>query len=278
MNANKAREFFSEYYEGKLDRALKQAFERRLESDSDLKADYRQFEIVMLRLGQLKDMPVNVPEDLHEKISSRIDRQLYAAKRSAPGGFLAWWKSAALAGLACAAIVAAVIAIRGGSGDTSQANFVPVAPPARIVDDKGTIRLQFDNPKGAPEKTLVVRDGAGETIIQMTIPGGKPVESPLTNSRPEPVLMTIEIGEQRLLVAIPSRSIVPASSGEGSIEALALAISGRFRVAVQVEVPNSSEKASWEFYGTDAMATKASTNGRSVLLTKISENLYKLHY
>lgn len=278
MNANKAREFFSEYYEGKLDRALKQAFERRLESDSELKADYRQFEIVMLRLGQLKDLSVDVPEDLHEQITSRIDRQLYAAKRSAPSGFLAWWKPAALAGVACAAIVAAFLAMKPGSGDTNRAGFVPTAPPAKLVDKEDGVYLQFDNPTGAKAQRLVVRSAAGETVTEMTIEGGKAIDSPLTNPRPAPVLMTIELGDQGFLVAVPGTASIPAVSGEGSIEDLALAVSGRFRVAVQIEVPNPAEKATWSFDGTDAMATKASAGDRALLLTKITEELYKLHY
>jgi hypothetical protein len=277
MNANKAREFFSEYYEGKLDRALRQSFERRLESDPELKSEYRQFEAVMVGLGRLRDLPVDVPDDLHEMISSRIDRQLHAAKRAAPGGFFSWWKSAALAGVACAAIVAAVIAFRGGSGDTSQASVVPVAAPAKIVEDDGSIFLKFDNPKGASDKSLVVRSD-GQTVTEQKVAGGDGIESPLTNPAAKPALMTIELGDQRLLVALPGTAIARSESREGSIEELALAISGRFRVAVQVEVPNASEKANWEFDGTDAMATKATASGRAILLTKITEGLYKLHF
>ena len=96
MNANKAREFFSAYYEGSMDRAIRQTFERRLNSDSELHAEYKAFEQVTqlfhsvsgIRLGPQKQALVAgrlVAEALSGD-ASRFDVFARLKHRNFPGG------------------------------------------------------------------------------------------------------------------------------------------------------------------------------------------------
>jgi len=73
MNPVKARDFFSDYYEGLLEPGLKQAFERALKSDPHVQEEYKQFEIVMGQLGSFDKKPVDSPFNLYDKITARLD-------------------------------------------------------------------------------------------------------------------------------------------------------------------------------------------------------------
>src|SRR5688500_10784952 len=99
MNASKAREFFSSYFEGTLDAGLRQAFERRLHTDAEIQAEYRAFERTMGQLSTLKDLEVEVPFDLHERISARVDLHIFEAKRAKGSPWIAMWKPLLIGGL-----------------------------------------------------------------------------------------------------------------------------------------------------------------------------------
>ena len=56
MNHDKAREFFSAYYEGTLESGLRQQLEARFRADAHLKADYAAFVETIEALGELAAM------------------------------------------------------------------------------------------------------------------------------------------------------------------------------------------------------------------------------
>ena len=116
MNSNKAREYFSAYLEGSLDAGLRQSFERKLATDATVQAEYRAFVSVVEKLNALKDETIDVPYDLHETISSRLDRHVYDNKSKTTFALSGWWRSLALGGLATAAIIATIVSLKGGGG------------------------------------------------------------------------------------------------------------------------------------------------------------------
>ncbi|MBX7131996.1 MAG: hypothetical protein K1X67_04880 [Fimbriimonadaceae bacterium] len=284
MNANKAREFFSAYYEGSMDRAIRQTFERRLNSDSELHAEYKAFEQVMRRLDTLKDQPVEVPSDLHERISARLDKQIYESKRETTAkGIGGWWKSFALAGTACVALVAALIAIKGSnSGSTSTAGVAaPVVAPPSIKDVNGTIRLEYKHPASASQRAvekLTVREGVdGKVISETELKPGLELNQALVNRSDKPALMSIEKGETRILVVVPGTQQVSVKSGSGSVQDLALALSGFYKVTVELEVSNLAEKATWSFDSTNPVDATMTVGDKALSLNQLSGSLYILH-
>ena len=81
MNIEKAREFYSAYHEGSLDKGLKQAFERQLETDAQVAAEFRLFKQAMEELSQLESEAIEVPSDLHDRISARLDLHILEQRR-----------------------------------------------------------------------------------------------------------------------------------------------------------------------------------------------------
>lgn len=284
MNANKAREFFSAYYEGSMDRAIRQTFERRLNSDSELHAEYKAFEQVMRRLDTLKDQPVEVPSDLHERISARLDRQIYESKReTAAKGIGGWWKSFALAGTACVALVAALIAIKGSnSGSASTAGVttaVAAAPSLKNVN--GSIELEYKHPASASQRSvekLTVREGVdGKVISETALKPGLELRQPLVNHNAQAALMSIEKGSSKILVVVPGTRQASEKSGEGSVQDLALALSGFYKITIELEISNLAEKATWSFDSTNPVDAKLTVGDKSLSLNQLSGSLYILH-
>ena len=128
MNANKAREFFSSYFEGNLDDGLRQAFERTLNTDAELQAEYKAFERTLGQLAGLRDVEIEVPFDLHERISARLDRHIYEKRQTRGGGFLAFWKPALAAGVASLAVIGTVLSLNSSGGDVQGAAVIGGGP------------------------------------------------------------------------------------------------------------------------------------------------------
>src|SRR5947209_1700267 len=93
MNLAKARDYFSAYYEGSLERGLKQAFETRLAEDAQLQAEFAAFEKTMKGLEAFGAVEIEPPADLHERITARLDHAIWEQKRTASRFTgLGWWK------------------------------------------------------------------------------------------------------------------------------------------------------------------------------------------
>ncbi len=86
MTLAKAKDYFSAYHEGSLDRGLKQAFETRLREDTQLQAEYRAFERTMKELEAFGCVEVEPPSDLHDKIAARLDKAIWDQKRQKNSG------------------------------------------------------------------------------------------------------------------------------------------------------------------------------------------------
>lgn len=246
MNADKAREYFSAYHEGVLERGLAETFERALRTDAQIQAEYQAFERTIQSLETMKS-PVAEPEfDLHEAISRRLDKHLYEEKRRKVSPLVGWWKNLALGGLATAALVMAVIQLQS-SGDTNTAGIVPVSAPTEkleLISDVTGYRVEFSSKNAT---TIAIKGLDGEVLVQKSIAAGK-FKSPLTNSNPGAALLEIDISgdKEQVFVALPGTRMQPAASGMGSVKDLALALAGFYRVPVLLKVTDVGD-VKWDF-------------------------------
>ncbi|MBI5707754.1 MAG: hypothetical protein HZC36_12290 [Armatimonadetes bacterium] len=252
MTTEKAKEFFSAYHDGELEKGLKEALERKLAADAALRAEYDAFCLTMGSLSLLAE-PVKEPEfDLHERIMARIDKAQWEAKRSKPAGFLQWWKSLAVGGLAVAAILTAITQLNSGSVGPTPAGVLGSAAPGQLSlkqDDKG-LTLVYQS---AGSKRVILRNYGGEVLEQRVVANKDTLTSALTNKRDETLLLEIDVeGSQPTFVAIPGQKPSVTLQGQGTLKDFAIAFADHFRVPLALEHVDLTQSVAWKFDSTDA--------------------------
>lgn len=258
MNLAKAREYFSAYHEGSLDRGLKQSFELALSEDAQLQAEYRAFERLMDELPALA-YEVKVPEDLHELISARVDRQLFEHQRAQKPGLSTWWKGLLLAGAATAVIVP--LALKSTSPNEPIAAGVSlwhrVEAPGLSLDARS-----FDNPSDdavlvrmTDQKlhTVTLKDESGQVITTFKT---STVTDPIGNSQNElAVFVSVEVDgvKDGVGIALPGTKRDMKSDGSGSLKDFARAFSNYYDEPISIWVTDLDRKISWDFKDSDPL-------------------------
>ena len=261
MNANKAREFFSAYHEGSMDPGLRQSFERRLNLDASVQAEYRAFERTMSELTVLKSMQVDLPFDLHERIGARLDLHVHEQSRSAKPALLGWWKGFVIAGIGALAIFGAFQSLQNPGGKTLQGELgpgLPVEVPMKVELVEGEPVLVY-RPLG--KRTLVIRDAIEGTERERIELDNRLLRSPLRNTGLSANLVSIDAGDgsDPMLVAVPGSAPESDATGRGTIQEFVIALADRYRIPVTLTTTNPERMVVWHFESTDAMAdaTKA---------------------
>lgn len=271
MKKDKAREFYSGFYEGSLDPAMQQTLEARMRADSDLRADYEAFEASMAQLDALKAEEIEIPIFLSDRIATRLEEA--SQKQKSPLFALNQWvRGLAFAGLAGAALLGALAAIPnkqpGSLGTGSmldallglvihRADVQTVEHPNFIVS--GTqVTVEF---KPSAKKTLVLEPlGEPQKAIKILVDEGSRSISPLKNPNTMAALFVVSVeGDAgNDIVAVPGS--VPSSSptGEGRISDFAGALADFYRAPVLLEVENTEAHVKWAFTAKDPVS--AATN------------------
>lgn len=238
MNAQRARELFSAYLEGTLEPGLRQALERRLTDDASLMAEYQEFQRICASLSALAHRPVEIPEDLAERIQVRLDREFWEAARRPRPALSAWWASVALGGVAVFAILGGVISLGITSGtDRAAAGTLALptagAQPLLRAESSGYV---LDHPP-ISSRHLIVRAGVSGPIVKEFRLTNGALRSPIRNVENTAVLMTVEspTGRVWLQAAIPGRRPERSRTGEGTVVDAALAAADYFDRAVVLE-------------------------------------------
>lgn len=246
MNVNKAREYFSAYFEGSLDRGLKQSFEQALGQDAQLQAEYKAFERTMAELATMSANEVEPPADLHDRIVARLDRHVWEQKQAKPGGIGAWWHRLAI-GVAATAVLAIALVQLNSNSQTSSAGIVPVP----VNSGKSKVSLGI-SPKGLTlshsQATLSITllDSEGKEIDSVTLNNERLEGKLLANSSEHAQLVGIAVsGKQVLWVAIPGSKRTPLEKAAGSIKDLARALANAYGKPVSVDAAKASLKVSW---------------------------------
>lgn len=263
MNAQKAREYFSSYYEGSLERGLRESLERKFKSDPDVKADYDSFVRTMKAIERMRESHPEPPVDLHETIMARLDRQIWETRRKPVHIWLGWWKPALAGGLACLAIVATLNQI-GRSSDTSQASIGPTAngnavSPVRPIEsmtaqinDSGGVTFEYST---GTERRVVVRSEDGRIRSDATV-NASTLRYHLANEHAAAEVVSIEVDDTGTvaLVALPGTSMERNGEGSGNLRDLIRASAGFFRTPIVLAASDASLPVTWNFSSQDPVA------------------------
>lgn len=252
MNLDKARDFFSDYYEGALEDGLRSAFEAALANDPEIAFEYRSFERTMKALEGLKAPVTEAPSDLHERIQARLNERM--GSQSRPAEIIVLWKRVALSGLAAAAIIGAILTYsHRTSASTSTAGLTPTV---EIQPTRSAPRIDVRvTPSGA---MLSISSDEGGTVRLSSLADGKALreirrrpnettETPLSNDGAKAVVLSVSLVEQDVVryVAIPGRETDPAGTGSGSVADFAAAIANTLHKIVVLRTSDPSRKADW---------------------------------
>ena len=256
MNASKAREFFSLYYEGELSGAMLDQLELALRQDAQLQAEYNAFKRTMEQLAALPATP-EPAFDLHEHISRRLDQHFFELDRKPSRSIFAGWR-AALAGLAgAAAVVAATVSIWSyQQGRNAEASLAPtsIGTEAKISPSLDAMTLSLESIDGRwvlkyqveKAQKIVLDSDDAENRRSADLMPKQILESPLINSGTTVVVIQVSSNHSRhpALIAIPPKDFVSTGSpvkGLGSPKAFLDAVctfTGKPVVFIQkVELP-----------------------------------------
>jgi|CXWL01.1.fsa_nt_gi hypothetical protein len=258
MNAKKAQEYFSLYFEGELTGGLLEQFERTLKTDAQVQAEFRAFTQAMQSLEGLK-VPIADPEfDLHEAISQRLDKHLYEVDRKPVNQFWTSWRKLAVGGIAVLAVVGAFASI-WNRGKSHEANPFPIPGASKV--DKRT-RTSFDMTRmelllventwtlnyraSEPETITISSEGTPEKVGHLAI--NDTLESPLRNSGTESILMAVRSNrvQNSAYIALPSESQARLrNEGTGTLGQFATVLSATFGKPVVVIAKESEATFSW---------------------------------
>ncbi len=268
MNPIKARDFFSEYYEGTLEPGLRQAFERTMRADAQVQTEYLQFQRLMAELGKLSHETIEAPYHLHDMIGARIDQAALEKRNLSRAKNGLWWRAWAYGAVATVALVGALFALKpsmGGPGAADVFSAPAHMPPTLRVKD-GVVRARYQ----ASEPTrVVIRQGVDGPVIEAFGIGAQFLNKPLPNSSPTPALVSVQFGGEResLVVAIPGTQVQKDREGSGTVLDLAVAIAGFYNIPVQVGTSDTSAHVQWSFSNADPVdATVKADAGKKVSL------------
>jgi hypothetical protein len=250
MNQDRAREYFSAYYEDALEPAMRVALEQKLASDRALRGEYAAFEEAMNDLASLKFEEIETPAYLSDRIASRLEEA--RAFDPKPTLFiLPWVRNLAFGGLAAAAVVGAFLQI-GAPGEFSAAGVLPAPKDQPMFSSEQNV-LYLNYQPSREGRVLVMVDGKPVGQVELE---GRPMKSPLENPNPQSVTFEVFVeGQGRVSrVAVPGRLYREARSGEGTLSEFVRAVADVYRVPVQLDVDDAHLVIRWDLEGTDALA------------------------
>lgn len=256
MNLSKARDFYSAYYEKSLDEGLRQAFERAMELDSQVSAEYQQFVRIMDQLKVL-EAPVQVPTDLHLKIRERVDAHIIAQEQKAKvHSWFFGWKPIAYGAVAAVAIIAGLVSISNqGGGRFSAAGMggaVKDSSPKLAMED-GTLTLRFASSKANDVSIKEATTGRAMFGGQVT---GQELVAPIKNSSENAVVVSVRFGSvyDPFLIAVPGSKVAGEGTGLGTPVQMIAVLAQRFSTPVVVQGDVAATAVAWDFEGTDPLA------------------------
>lgn len=244
MNQEKAREFFSAYYEDTLEPGLRQTLEQRLRADESLRSEYAAFEETMNDLGALKLEEIEIPSFLSDRIATRLEA---VQEKARPASWTLWVRNLGFAGLAAAAIFGAVISLRPASGP-GIASPLPSAGTDQL-ELKANGREVAVSYRSSGTKEITVRHAVTGKVLEQVKLNGQRLENNLQNSNPTPTTFRIDVNGEKppTFVAVPGTKSNGLRTGQGSLRNLAEALADTYRAPVTFSVANPERVVTWNF-------------------------------
>lgn len=254
MNNDKAREFFSSYFEGTLEPGLRQSLDRQFASNHDLRAEYNLFENTLSELSNMKMEEIRIPSDLHEIISARLDRHIYEQKRKTSTGISALWRNLSLGAIGLAAIVGAIYSIPHLGGKISAAGIVGAGEVQKAVVSPNRLEFRAQANSVLVEITpstdhILSIDSEGKVLQRILAKSGEQSTTPLVNPQANAALMEIIVQGESLhhLVALPGTVANTDRVGQGDLSTFAKAFAGYYRCPVVIDVADTKQTVHWTF-------------------------------
>lgn len=267
MNLDKAREYYSDYFEGSLEPGLRDQFERELSENADVKEDYAGFVQAMNAFADLREDEVEVPFDLHDRILARVDLNIWEKERSKPKGLGAWWRTLALGGVAALGIIGTLYTIVNKSGGTASSASIVSGGSASLnpvfLANGQQLTLQLNAAKGVVLKVLLQETGAELSKVVFDRPQ---VDAPIrfTGAGGKLVKIVLSNGDRvsETLIAVPGDSATKAATN-ATVGQFAIAMASYYKVPVQVPQDKVNETVTYELSGTSAKDAPKSTISES---------------
>lgn len=251
MTNDKAREFFSTYFEGSLDAGLRQALEQKLKSDAVLASDYAAFSETMNELDSMRFEEIEVPLYLSDRIATRLEA--VQEKKVVP--VFSWLRLVQGGAIAAVVVVAGVLAYQGfDRANTDQSNMMgSVAPMANVDTDQfrfnyadGKVTVNY---KPSAPRTIVVSSGTTGKELNRFHLDRQELSSPLSNDLTGTALFDIKVlgDDEHAMVAVPGTSSARQASGNGTVKDLSAALADFYRTPVLLQADRMETPVSWNF-------------------------------
>jgi hypothetical protein len=281
MKLEKAYDYFSAYYEGTLDAALRHQMDRLFEANQRLRHDFESFAASLEDLELGKGREVEIPLDLHERIVSRLDRSIYESSRNQPQGFMAFWRRYALGGLATVVIIGGGLAIANrGNGNQAAAGFteIPSAPISvvglEVVGEADGAFLRFSPTSNDSVKVMRLPDA--KVMQSYEVSANTKLDVPLKNSAQEPVTLLISTAKgSEMVVVIPGTQKQSAGKGQGTLLDFAKAMSATYLLPVTLDSAKRDSMFRWNL--DDSSVTQPQTTPEGVTV-ELKEKLIRIRF
>ena len=275
MKIDKAREYFSDYYEGTLDNGLIQAFEHCLSESHSVRQEYDAFVSTMKTLDNFKFESIEAPSFLSDRIATRIE-QSSKQKRNHGFSLRGWTFGFGVAGLACVALISTWINL-GRRGTVETAGLGSVSAESANVSvtlEKGIASVHY-NAIGQHHISVALASG---TAIKSVDVVDKKVDLPLENPNAATVVFRVDISDEKhpIFVAVPGSARTSARSGHGTILEFASAAAAAYRIPVVVESANIAKSFDWKLSGAAVDSISASVRPLGLMCDQGKDDLLRI--
>lgn len=244
MTCERAQELFSDYHEGTLAPGLRQELERHLDQDPACSHQYQLFKAMLNSFECLP--PVEVPSDLQEKVSQRLDRLDWESKQGKSAG--TGWLRLALYGASAALVLSlgylGYDQISGSGVEASPVAFKLAAEPLSIAKIGNEVRVRVTPAENTdlrislggtdsalpPSDSVVVRDYKLEPLQQFN--------QPLTDNGGERAIVYVKLSTSAAVTAIVFPNTKSSPSG---LLATLCDISTRHNVVIEARLTGAPQ-------------------------------------
>lgn len=274
MTTDKARGYFSAYFEGSLDEGLRESFEQALEIDQELKEEYVLFSTTIEDLNSLSEEQIVIPADLHDRIASRM-QDVYRSNPVQKAPTLTLWtnrKALTIAAVAATLIIGGVLSINNRS-EQGTASVTPSGLPTPVAVEPPSVTLEGDQSQATvkvvlhKQGTIVLRQEGENGLITESMSPDQTFQHTFTVGSDNPTTVQVEIdGAVYATVILPGAVALQVLEGEGNVNTFARSLAGFYRVPVLLEGKANSEQFKWSFDNVTAKQAAALALGTSMTI------------